>query len=418
VVVGPGQELENAAVLVERGVIVAVGIGLEPPPDARVLEGAVVCAGFVNPWSELGVDPESVTDLGTGPATRASDGVDPWTDVELRREALRGGVTAVRVQASAAAPWTGIGTVVRNLPDAIRVRLADGIVQQEACMGATVGVTRQNSVPDVFDRIEEVDRLVSTLEKAKAYREQQIEYRYELEEWQKAIAEKEKELEKDFKKAKKDREKEMKEAEEKDKEFKESRYKEDKKPRQPKYDADSEALARVVDGTLPLVVEAHRAAEIRYLLEKLHPYDRLRLVLAGATEAVACADTLAERGVPVIVWPTPMGLERSDEYVEHDLSLAAALAEHGVEVLIGTGGSRDTRDLRLLAALAVGHGLDPEAAFSAITKRPAEVFDLRGKLGTLERGNDADVLVLDGDPLQTATQVRYVVARGEVVMEP
>jgi imidazolonepropionase-like amidohydrolase len=207
--------------------------------------------------------------------------------------------------------------------------------------------------------VTEVDRLIGALEKGKRYRESQIDYRAELEKWTKAIVEKATELEKDFKKAKKDREKEEKEAKEKSKEFKEKKYKEDKKPRRVKLDPDDEALARVVDGEVPLVVEVHRASEIRRLLDKTEPFDRLRLVVAGGAEALPFADELVERDIPVIVWPTPMGSARPDEYRENDLSMAGDLARAGVRVLIGSGGGSDARELRFLAALAVGHGMDP-----------------------------------------------------------
>ncbi|MCZ6596080.1 MAG: amidohydrolase family protein, partial [Planctomycetota bacterium] len=205
---------------------------------------------------------------------------------------------------------------------------------------------------------------------------------------------------------------------EKDKEFKEKKYKEDKKPRKPKFDEDKKVMARVAHGEVPLVVEIHRSEEIRSLLEKTEQFDRLRLILSGGTEALHHAEALAERKIPVIVWPAPMGSRRSDEYDGHDLSLASQLHEAGVTVLIGSGGTDTSRDLRLLASLAVGHGLDPEAAFDAITLTVARAFDVGDRLGSLERGKDADVLVLDGDPLDTTARVQYVISNGQVVVEP
>jgi imidazolonepropionase-like amidohydrolase len=272
---------------------------------------------------------------------------------------------------------------------------------------------------DPFDRIAEVDRVVQALEAGEKYALDRTEHRYELEEWQKKIAAEEEKLEKDFKKAKKDREKEQAEAEEKDKEFKEKRYKEDRKPRPPKHDEDAEVVARVVNGELPLVVQVHRAAEIRGLLDATRRFDRLRLVLAGATDAAAFADTLAERRIPVLVWPAPLGEGAPDELDGQDLSLAARLAEAGVPVLIGSGVAPGaTRDLPLLAALAIGHGLEREKATEALTLGAARAFDLADRVGSVERGKDADLLLLDGDPLESTTRVLYVVAGGRVVVTP
>jgi imidazolonepropionase-like amidohydrolase len=112
-----------------------------------------------------------------------------------------------------------------------------------------------------------------------------------------------------------------------------------------------------------------------------------------------------------------MGLGRPDEYQEHDPALAGALDRAGVRVLIGSGGGDDSRELRFLAAMAVGHGMEREAALAAITTVPAQVFDAADRLGTLELGRSGDVLVLDGDPLDSSAQLRFVIARGQVVLQ-
>ena len=412
VILRAGEELADATILVEKDRIVAIGKDLAIPQGARVIEGAVVCPGFVDPWSSLGLDAESVQDTGTSPATRTVDALDPWTLPGERDDALRAGVTAARVQVGAGAPFAGVGALVHTnegpRPD---------VVLEDACMASSLGVARGGRSPDVFDRVSEVDRLIGALDKGRRYRESQVDFRHELETWTKAIAEKLAELEKDFKKAKKDREKDEKDAKEKGKEFKEKKYKEDKKPRKVRTDLDSEALARAVEGEIPLVVEVHRASEIRRLLEKTAAFDRMRLVLAGGTESLGFAEELVERSIPVILWPVPMGSPRADEYAEHDLALAGELTRAGVRVLIGSGGGDDTRDLRFLAALAVGHGMEREAALAAITSAPAEVFDAGDRIGTLAPGRTADILVFDGDPLDTSAPLRFVISGGRVVTQ-
>ena len=70
----------------------------------------------------------------------------------------------------------------------------------------------------------------------------------------------------------------------------------------------------------------------------------------------------------------------------------------------------------LLAALAVGHGLSPQAALAALTTRPARALDASTKVGSLELGHDGDVLVLDGEPFAATTKVRFVVSGGDVVV--
>ncbi len=415
VIVRPGKVLENAQVLIQDGRIIAVGPTVEAPADAHVIEGAVVCAGFIDPWSSLGLSSRAVTDRNTGPATRSVDAFDRYESAHNLTECLRAGVTSLRVQAGSTLQVGGIGAVVRTDPTA---DTAVAVVLADSNAASAIGLSERGRTRDVFDRVSDVDKLRDRLEAGRKYREDEVEYRHDLEAWQEAIAKEEEKLEKDFKKAKKARDKKVDDAEEDGKEFKEKKYKEDKKPRRPKYDADKSAFARVVNGELPLVVTAHRAAELRELLSATEPFGRLRLVIAGGTEALSVADQLAKRRIPVLVWPAPLGRLNADELDGHDLSLAGRLRAKGVKVLLGSGGSINSRDLPMLAEVAIGHGLDREDAFAALTYDAARALDVADRIGSVQRGRDADLLILDGDPLMSSTRVHYVVSAGRIVVSP
>jgi imidazolonepropionase-like amidohydrolase len=422
VIVRPGEELADAALLIRGGRIVAVGKDLAAPDGARTLEGEVACAGFVDAWSAFGIDPEAVNDERANAATRTIDSLDPYLDDRLLKQLAESGVTGYRLQAGGNARFGGIGTFVRLHPG---VSGDENVVLEDCCVAASVGITRGERGQDVFDRVAELDRLLGALGDAQNYMQDKIEYRHDLEKWEKDIAAKQKELEEGFKKAQKDREKEEADAKEKGKEFKEKKYKEDRRPRAPRFDSEKESLARCMNGELPLIVEAHGAAELRGLLDGTKEFDRLRLVIAGGTEALSVASELAERHIPVIVWPAPQGkLQDSGaltrlELRSGDPALAGALEERGVEVLLGSGGAvpSGTRDLPYLAALAVGYGLEREAALAALTTRPARVLDVADRIGSLEAGKQADVLVLSGDPLSTTARVQFVVAGGDIVYD-
>ena len=182
VIVRPGQELTNATILVERGVIAAIGTDLEVPAGVRLIEGAVACAGFVDPWSSLGLDPESAQDPGSTPSTRSIDALDPWHLPEGRQEALSAGVTAARVQVGRSALLAGIGALVHTEEGA-----RPAVVLEDACLAGSVGVERGGRTPDVFERVAEVDRLIAALEKGRRHREAQVTFRKELEEDRKSV---------------------------------------------------------------------------------------------------------------------------------------------------------------------------------------------------------------------------------------
>jgi imidazolonepropionase-like amidohydrolase len=176
-----------------------------------------------------------------------------------------------------------------------------------------------------------------------------------------------------------------------------------------------EALVPVVTGQQTLVVEAHRASDIEAVL-RLADDLKLRLVLAGASEAWMVADELARRKVPVIVDPIedlPLRFDRLHSRSDN----AALLSRAGVNLVLTTWGPEDrftTHQPRLLwqhAGNAVRLGMDHDAAIRAVTQAPAEAFGLKG-YGRLEPGAVGNVVVWSGDPLQTTTHVEHVLVRG------
>lgn len=428
VIVRPGHVLENASVLVEDGKISAVGTDLKAPEGAQAIQGEVICAAFMDPWSTAGLDPDSVNSRDVNAATMAKDALDPYGQGSILEELAAAGVLLTRSQIGLAADVSGLGAVLRTAT--AEVLLGD------ASMSAAIGAESQGFSPQQFggrggpqgfsfgpqsidpiDRIGQIDKLVSELAAGQKYGEDMATYREELAAWEKSIAEKEKELEDDFKKAKKARDKMVKDAEEDGDEIKEKKYKEDKRPREPRFDAEKAAFARVVQGEVPMVIHAERALEIRDILRLTEPYKRLRLVIAGGTSALACKEELAERGVTVIVAPSPAKPGGPVGELDPGLALAGELDAAGVNVLIGTGNASPlaSRDLPLLAALAVGHGLDRDVALRAITSGPAAIFDVADQVGSVKRGHAADLLVLSGDPLSSSSRVLAAISGGAVV---
>lgn len=164
--------------------------------------------------------------------------------------------------------------------------------------------------------------------------------------------------------------------------------------------ADLEALIPVANGTMPLIVTVHRAADIQQVL-RLAREEGVKLILDGAEEGWLVADQIAAAGVPVLLNPIS-NLPGNFEMRAVRMQNAAALDAAGVLIAIkGNEGSvHRARETRYNAGNAVSHGLPYDAAIEAITVNPARIFGMAGQFGELRPGAAADVVVWSGDPLE------------------
>ncbi|MET4058683.1 imidazolonepropionase-like amidohydrolase [Arthrobacter sp. UYP6] len=179
-------------------------------------------------------------------------------------------------------------------------------------------------------------------------------------------------------------------------------------------DPQLEALAMVLRREIPWRQHAHRADDIGTALRLADEFG-YDLVLDHGTEAHLLADVLAERGVPVLIGPlftTRSKVELRQRSMENPGKLAAA----GVEISIIT--DHPVVPINFLiyqAALAVKEGLDPETALRAVTINPAKVLGLDDRIGSLEPGKDADVVLWSGDPLDVMERALKVWIGGREV---
>ena len=175
---------------------------------------------------------------------------------------------------------------------------------------------------------------------------------------------------------------------------------------------DLEALVPVVEGRTPLLVRVHRAADIRQVLA-LAAEQKLKLILEGVEEGWLVAPEIARAGTPVIVDPEA-ALPDQFESLGSRLDNAARLQASGV--LVAIEGSREfynLRQQRFNAGTAVANGLPYQAALAAITANPARIWGLGDRVGTLESGKDADLVIWNGDPLETTSFPTAVFIAGQ-----
>lgn len=175
---------------------------------------------------------------------------------------------------------------------------------------------------------------------------------------------------------------------------------------------DLEALVPVANGDIPMVLEVHRASDIQAALRLADDLE-LDLVLSGVQEGWTVATEIAAARVPVLVNPLvnlPGFASLASTYEN-----AARLHAAGVTLAIASFDSHNSRNIKQAAGMAVSYGMPWDAALEAITLRPAQIWGVADRIGTIEPGRVADVVVWSGDPLELTTVVRHVFIEGQEV---
>ena len=183
-----------------------------------------------------------------------------------------------------------------------------------------------------------------------------------------------------------------------------------------KRDLRMESLIPVLKKELPLKAHAHRADDIMTILRIAREFD-IKVTLDHCTEGHLIAEEIARSGFPAIVGPTLSGKTKV-ELAESSFSTPGILAKAGVMVAIMSDHPVvPTENLPVYAALAVKAGMPEEEALKAITINPAIILGIDDRVGSIEPGKDADLVIFDGHPLDIQAKVKRVFINGEEVMD-
>lgn len=366
---GPLGTLEGATVIIEDGVVTAIGEGIEVPAGATTIDaaGAVVTPGLFDPYSyigavEISLAEETVDAQQRG--TRYTAGFDVSSAINPRSTLIPvnriEGVTHAIV---APQPAFEEASLISGLGAAIHLGGAeDFLVQSRVAVFAHLG--RTGAGLEGGSRASALLALREALEDARDY----------------------------------DRHRSA---------FEDGRRRDYAIGR-----LDLEALQAVLDGDIPLVVTANRASDIERVLE-LADEERIDVIIAGGAEAWIVADALAAARVPVVLDPT-RNLPAAFESLNATLENAARLDEAGVTLAFTLSDSHNSRNIRQLAGNAVANGMRWEQALRAITVAPAEIYAIDG-VGALEVGKRASLVVWDGDPLEVTSFATHVYIDGAAV---
>jgi len=366
-----GERIDGGDIVIRGGRIEAVGRNLTVPPGAVVLDaaGRFVYPGFIESGSQLGL-----TEIGSVPGGNDTRELGNYNPQDLSLTAVNphselipvarvNGITTA-ITAAGGGMISGYAALIDLAgwtPDEMAVQpMAGLVVNYPRVIGSRFG--RRGGGPENQEQVSrQVQELTDYFERGRRY----LTVRRQLAE----------------------------------------------RGEQPAHaDLEMEALIPVLEGRVPVVFDANTAVQIGGALALADRFG-LRAVIAGGTEAWALADTLAAKRVPVIVGPTT-STPRDDDPYDMIYANPGALAAAGVTIAFATGGASDVRNLPYNVALAIAYGLDPDEAIRAITINPARIWGVEDRLGSIEPGKVANLMIVSGDPLDVRTQVEHVFIRG------
>ncbi len=186
------------------------------------------------------------------------------------------------------------------------------------------------------------------------------------------------------------------------------------KSRDFKPDLRFEAMLPVLDGSTPMFVSAVREREIREAIA-FADEQKIKIILADAYEAYKVLPLIKSHNIPVVLGPTFTYPLNRDEAYDRNYTIPADLYKAGIKFAIGTFSAMASRNLPFQAAAAVPYGLPEDAAYKAVSLNAAEIFGLGKRLGSIDEGKSADLIVTDGDPLDVRTTVKMEFIDGKPV---
>ena len=373
-----GGVIEGGTILVDGGKIVKVGKRIKVPDDAEVIDvsGKVVMPGLVDAHCHIGIVEEKIGWAGgdvneaTDPATphmRALDAVKANADEGGLESAVKAGITTVQILPGSANVIGGTGVVVKTAP---KVVTDDMVIRNPSGMKIAFGENPRRVYGEGMKKTPSTRMGVAAV----------------LREWlQRTVNYMEKK----------------------------ERFKDDPE-KQPEVDIKLEALIPVIKGEIPLRAHAHRADDAATAVRIAEEFG-VKMSWEHATEGHRLAEWIAERGVPAVWGPSLMSRPKW-EMRELSFDTPKALHDAGVKFAFQTDSmGANIAYLPFSAGLAVKHGLPYEEALKAMTINSAEILGVADRVGSIEAGKDADLRILDGDPLELRTKVEMVIIDGEIV---
>ena len=357
-----GAPIPNGSVLLRDGKVAAVGANVTAPAGARVIEaaGKVVIPGMIDNHSHIGARPTDLNDFPMliGPQHRFIDALD-WNDTDFP-DAVAGGVTTIVTGPGSGENVSGMAAVIKTFGSDYTKRM----LLEKGGMKFAMGVKGRARYP------------ATTMGVAANLRQYLIktqEYVASQKKWED----------------------------------------DGKKGNPPARDLGYEAMADVLAKRTYVRSHVHSATDVMTIL-RLKDEFGFDLTLHHSTEAYKVASEVAKRGVSAVVLPLGPRIGVGEDAMAGPYVLWKA----GVKIAMHTDAPViNQKWLRLCAALAMRYGIPDEEALKMVTLNAAQIARVADRVGSIEVGKDADLVIMDGPWYEPKSRVDMVIGDGQVVYD-
>ncbi len=356
-----GGVIENGTILFEDGIITAIGTDVELPDGTRTedVSGKQIYPGLIDAWSQMGIYEIGAVDMSTDINEQGIVNPNVMVERAFNPESRWIGVArSAGVLTTVTSPGGGL------ISGQSAAMMMDGWAWDEMTLKSGVGlIVNWPSANDEVDYTENIQALKDVFADARSYK-----------------------IARDAMNA----------------------------GQAPRHDLDTrwETMIPVFRGERPVVVNANEVRQIQDAITWAEN-EQVNLIILGGRDSHLVSDHLKQKEIPVLITSVLASPNRNWESYDARYALPAKLYQNGVEFAIaGTSSAPNANRLPFEAGAAAAFGLPVDEALKALTLYPAKILGIDDRIGSLETGMDATLIITTGNPLEYGTQIEQVYVQG------
>jgi len=374
-----GSVIEKGTILIDGGIIRDVGLDIEIPKDAEIIDarGQIIMPGLIDAMTYYGIDSKDLNESikPISPELRIIESYYPFGKFgdgsgEIKaNDLLSGGITTIYIAPGDATILGGQGAIVQTAAFSFDEMIVKAPAAIDMTFGSKPGKINREENRTPVTKMAAISQLRETLIKAQEYQK-------------------------------------------------------NNKVR----DLGMEALGQLLEKKIPARIQANSPGDIRSAINLANEF-KFDLIIDGGASSDTYINEIAKGNIPIILGPVShpyISGEEIPDYLEYpsiDEGLAGRLEKAGINIAFGSFSYRlgslakgiTGKWLLIDAAISTGYGMSEQAVLRSLTLGAAEILGIEDKFGSLEKGKQADIILLDGDPLSIRTWVQKVYISGRLV---